>query len=46
MRFFDGFDLVDPGLVYIGEWRPGAPGPAAGEPDQFWGLVGIGRKPA
>jgi hypothetical protein len=47
LRFFDGFDLVDPGLVFIGQWRPGALGDAAtGEPDQFWGLVGIGRKPA
>jgi S-adenosyl methyltransferase len=21
LRFFDGFDLVEPGLVYIPEWR-------------------------
>ena len=47
LRFFDGFDLVDPGLVYIGQWRPGVPADAVtGGPDQFWGLVGIGRKPA
>ena len=22
LRFFDGFGVVDPGLVYIPEWRP------------------------
>ncbi len=21
LRFFDGFDLIDPGLVYLPEWR-------------------------
>jgi hypothetical protein len=45
LRFFDGWDLVDPGLVYIPEWRPGSVSPAAADPDQFWALVGIARKP-
>ena len=38
-RFFDGFDLVDPGLVYTPEWRPDGgefPGQAI--------LAGVGRK--
>ena len=25
LRFFDGFELVDPGLVYIPQWRPDSP---------------------
>jgi SAM-dependent methyltransferase len=45
MRFFEGFELLDPGLVEIPKWRPDSPG----EPDtpgQFWGgLVGVGHKP-
>ncbi len=41
-RFFDGFELVDPGLVDIPLWRPDADVP----PGKFWGgLVGVARKP-
>jgi hypothetical protein len=44
-RFFDGFDLLDPGVTYIPRWRPGAPGEAQSGPGDFWGeLVGAGRK--
>jgi hypothetical protein len=25
LRFFDGFDLIEPGLVRIHRWRPGNP---------------------
>ena len=25
LRFFDGFELLDPGLVYIPQWRPDSP---------------------
>ncbi|HEY7429698.1 MAG TPA: SAM-dependent methyltransferase, partial [Streptosporangiaceae bacterium] len=45
MRLFDGFDLVDPGLVYVPQWRPD---PAESTPAQqlnLWCLVGVGRKP-
>ncbi|MGH3391883.1 MAG: SAM-dependent methyltransferase [Actinomadura sp.] len=43
-RFFDGFELVDPGLVRLTEWRAdeaerARPGGAE------WGLAGVGRKP-
>src|ERR1700761_44552 len=42
LRFFDGFDLVEPGLVELPFWR--APEPP--DPDVFWGgFVGVGRKP-
>ena len=44
LRFFDGFDLVDPGLVYIPQWRPDSPADVPADPTQFWGLVGVGRK--
>jgi len=44
LRFFDGFDLVDPGLVYIPLWRPDSPADVPGDPSKFWGLVGVGRK--
>ena len=46
LRFFDGFDLVDPGLVYIPEWRPDSPEGLPEDPSMFWGLVGVGRKPS
>ena len=41
LRFFDGFELVDPGLVPVPEWRPESPPPAG-----FWGsYAGVGKKP-
>jgi SAM-dependent methyltransferase len=43
LRFFDGFELVDPGLVEIPAWRPEPP--AEADLSKFWaGLVGVGRK--
>jgi O-methyltransferase involved in polyketide biosynthesis len=42
-RFFDGFEMVDPGLVWINEWRPGAGFQPAGQPRSLRG--GVGRKP-
>ncbi len=40
-RFFDGLDLVDPGLVRVQQWRP-ATAAEASSPAALWG--GIGRK--
>jgi hypothetical protein len=41
-RFFDGFDLVDPGLVTLDVWRPDPQDPA---PDATgWLYGGVGRK--
>ncbi len=41
-RFFDGLDLVEPGIVPIDQWRPGEwPGPAEGR----YHYGGVGRKP-
>jgi hypothetical protein len=45
LRFFDGFELVDPGLVYAPMWRPDSPADVPSDPSQFGCLVGVGRKP-
>jgi hypothetical protein len=45
LRFFDGFDIVDPGLVYMTQWRPDSPADVPADPGQFWVLAGVGRKP-
>jgi len=42
-RFFDGFTLVDPGLVWLPEWRPDQPEDVPEHPEKFWNLVGVGR---
>jgi SAM-dependent methyltransferase len=40
LRFFDGFELVDPGLVPVPEWRPESPAPPG-----FWGsYAGVAKK--
>jgi SAM-dependent methyltransferase len=44
LRFFDGFELVDPGLVYMPLWRPDSPADVPSDPSKFWCLVGVGRK--
>jgi hypothetical protein len=41
-RFFDGTDLVEPGLVPVEDWHPET-GAGRGEPSAMWG--GLGRKP-
>ncbi len=42
---FDGFDLIEPGLVWIPEWRPDSPADVPENPEQYWALVGMGRRP-
>jgi SAM-dependent methyltransferase len=44
LRFFDGFDLVDPGLVHIPRWRPDPPADVTGDAARFWVLAGVARK--
>jgi hypothetical protein len=41
--FFDGLEVVEPGIVAIEDWRPDAPIPAA--TGRLPGLGGVGRKP-
>ena len=43
-RLFEGFNLVDPGVVWINEWRPDPAIPPAGQPRSLRG--GVGRKAA
>ena len=42
LRFFDGTELVDPGLVYIRQWRPDAP-QSTGQAQRVWIVGGVGR---
>ncbi len=44
LRFFDGFVLLDPGLVYAPLWRPDSPGDVPRNPREFGTLVGVARK--
>lgn len=44
-RFFDGLDLVPPGLVFLVEWRPDEPVQLPLDPGSMLMLVGVGRKP-
>ncbi len=43
LRFFDGFEIVEPGLVYLPLWRPD--GAAPEHPERAWFYAGLGRKP-
>ncbi|MEV5445796.1 SAM-dependent methyltransferase [Streptomyces sp. NPDC052644] len=42
-RFFDGCELVEPGLVSMPHWRPDTP-PEQEDPYAFSGFAGVGRK--
>ncbi|MFE8952981.1 SAM-dependent methyltransferase [Streptomyces althioticus] len=41
-RFFEGYDMVEPGLVPMPRWRPDTE-PEDEDPYAFSGLVGVGR---
>jgi S-adenosyl methyltransferase len=42
-RFFDGFDLVDPGVVFLSQWRP--TGEYFAQGGTRWAYAGVARKP-
>ncbi|WP_199431267.1 SAM-dependent methyltransferase [Qaidamihabitans albus] len=42
--FFDGMELVEPGLVWLSQWRPAGPDPYREEPERSRGLAGVARK--
>ena len=42
-RFFDGCELVEPGLVSMPDWRPDSPAEEE-DPYAFSGFAGVGRK--
>jgi SAM-dependent methyltransferase len=44
LRFFDGLDLIDPGLVPVAQWRPDHP-QDAGHAKRIAAYGGAGRKP-
>ncbi|MEV7013995.1 SAM-dependent methyltransferase [Streptosporangium sp. NPDC051022] len=44
LRFFDGLDLLDPGLVYLRHWCPDNPLTTQG-PERTWSVGGVARKP-
>lgn len=39
----DGFALLEPGLVWIPQWRPDYPDDVPEDPSRYWALVGVGR---
>jgi hypothetical protein len=41
---FDGFTLVDPGLVDVPSWRPDSPANVPGDPRRFANLTGVARE--
>lgn len=43
LRYFDGLELLDPGLVSVSQWRP-EPGDFA-TPAEVYEFCGVGRKP-
>jgi hypothetical protein len=44
LRFFDGFELVEPGLVRSPQWHPDSPQDVPSDTRDFLGLAGVGRK--
>ena len=43
LRFFDGLELLEPGLVQVHRWRPGLTAP--GHSQEAAGYCGLARKP-
>ncbi|MGW1607232.1 SAM-dependent methyltransferase, partial [Streptomyces eurythermus] len=41
-RFFEGYDMVEPGLVQMPHWRPDS-APEDEDPYAFAGFAGVGR---
>jgi O-methyltransferase involved in polyketide biosynthesis len=42
-RFFAGFELLEPGVVYVPRWRPDQPPPEAPDPTSTNMLAGVAR---
>jgi SAM-dependent methyltransferase len=43
-RLFAGFDLVEPGLVWVPQWRPDTPEDVGQHPERSVMLAGVGRR--
>ena len=44
-RFLDGLELVEPGLVWVSQWRPGELGDGGADPERIAMLAAVARKP-
>jgi hypothetical protein len=44
--FFDGYDLLAPGLVWVSQWQPGGIADVGEHPEHITLLAGVARKPA
>jgi hypothetical protein len=44
-RFFAGWELVEPGLVWATQWHPDSPEDVGAHPELSSNLVAVGRKP-
>ena len=44
LQFFDGFELVEPGLVWLPLWHPDLPEDADQQPERTTGFAGVGRR--
>ncbi|MFJ5531837.1 SAM-dependent methyltransferase [Streptomyces sp. NPDC093261] len=44
LSLFDGFGLVEPGLVHVPLWRPDPGEPVPDNPSEYWVYAGVGRK--
>ncbi|MEU9079756.1 SAM-dependent methyltransferase [Kitasatospora sp. NPDC004745] len=42
---FDGFELVEPGVVYLPQWRPDQPEAVGEHPERMTGVAGMGFRP-
>lgn len=42
-RFFTGFELLEPGLVWVDEWRPDSPDDAPAAGSSIRGVAGVGK---
>ena len=43
-RFFTELTIIQPGLVWMPQWRPGSAHDVPEDPHKYWGLVGVGLK--
>jgi hypothetical protein len=44
-RFFDGLEMLEPGLVFTPQWRPDHPSDVGDDPENSGLYAGVGRKP-
>jgi hypothetical protein len=44
-RFFDGYDLLPPGLVWVSQWQPGHVADVGEHPENIGLLAAVARKP-